>query len=267
MSIYTQTNQKIIDAMIGELNIYLFDEEKRWKYMNHSYKEQLQEHTNIPTDVIDIIDTYTQEPTQIYDPCFGTGFMLDCIVSQFKKYIHDNNVYGTDKHYDAKKAQYSKNRNISQNDCIQLICDNTINIAFDIIVSDLVCDSIMNTEIKYKISLNKFGNTELYPYISTYCELMIIQRCIYNSKKNGIIQLVVHNNVLIDECYAEFRMWLLDRINIVSIYFILTGIKTSCIVTMLNNGNTKNIKMKVYSNPVRYLDIDTIKKNKTYTIY
>lgn len=117
---------------------------------------------------------------------------------------------------------------IPSNNWIEFLYKHYYTIYFDIIKyhipKQLFKYNNLNSKSKSKI-VNKILSkikkimfyNNIYPIETDNIELLIIQKCIFNLKKNGIIQLIIQSDFLTNNKYIEIKKWLVNKINIIEI--------------------------------------------------
>jgi hypothetical protein len=252
---YHKTSLRHIKIMADEIDKYILEKHPSWNHDNEldyhdlvkSQFREINHSTGITNDLVNIMQEYTEDNITIYDPCYGSGDLVNHIVNRYNR-LCAKNMYGNEI---ESKLLCEPNlilgtgeqcQNIQNEDCLTGYLDKR----FDIIVTDVPLGlRIDYNKIKGKIKKgNNFG--QIYPVATMAGELLMFQKCIHNLKDNGVFQILYHQGIMFNNswAYRKFRKRLVETINVRSI--ILTKLDYTsvlvCVITMTRDGPTSDIK-------------------------
>ncbi len=194
----------------------------------------------------------------VYDPCMGTGGLLNKIY-QYEK-IESKNIYGCEIELNTIKFAFSSLMLITKNHNFNIFkCDSLWdspylnNLKHDLIITNPPFGTNINFDEIKENFINKYGTSEenlfdsIYPINLNHGPSLFVQLCLYKLKINGICIIVLPDGEMFEsDKYMEFRKWLLDNVQIISILrcpkhtFDHAGLKTNILIFKKIDINLKN---------------------------
>lgn len=228
-----ETPEDVCKIMISILNPLV---ENKYNTLEHkkinTQFKKIFDNTNICSDAISIITEYTNDPIKLFDPCYGTGRLVKKIQNKFNNIIYTNNVYGfeIDSKFNKIKYLQSSNNEIFNNIKFREFLHEHISEKFNIITTDPPFGKKIRLYSLKCIFGTEYNN--MFPLKTNRVELLVLQKCLYHLKENGILQIIFPIYITWKK---KIMNWLKINYNIKSIIEISINDIKCVILTIVNN--------------------------------